>query len=211
MYFHYSANSDGENNLTLTDYYQHFRSIFGAIAALISTIPLFSVLLRDSVGKYIFPPLGGAETLGGVVTFILIVMTTFVVFFMKDAVFIQSRGKRNIRLFVLFGVIVLGLLSYVALSTSFVCTVPVPDSPTMISIGFEQTEFARANFQDYDPCKMLKERGPYESEVRRLWTMRSTIVVRCALLLSYLSCLLGAVGLTSLAVLFDAYGPAPNP
>lgn len=197
--------------MTLTDYYKRFQSVFGALAALIGSIPLFSILVHDSVGKYIFPPLGGFETVAGIVAFVLAVQVTFVVFYMKDAEFIQSRQRRIGRLFRLLGGSLVALLAYLMFYTTSVCTLSVADVVVTNSIGFERTQFAKQTFVGLENCEMLKERGPYEGQVRKLWTMRSIVIARSALLVTYLICLLGTVGLTSLAVLYDACGPAPNP
>jgi|SRR5579862_8216784 len=197
--------------MTLTYYYKHFQSVFGALAALIGSIPLLSLLVHDSFGKYIFPPLGGFETVAGIVAFVLVVQSTFIVFFMQDGDFIQSKQRRNRGLLILLCGSVVALVTYLMFYTAFVCTTSVADKVVTNSIGFERTQFAQQTFGGVENCAMLKERGPYENQVRKLWTMRSIVIIRSGLLLAYLVCLLSTVGLTSLAILYDACGPAPNP
>jgi hypothetical protein len=193
--------------LTVKDYYKHFASIFGGIAAFISSLPLISVLMPADYSRYLFPPLGTIEPFGKVGALVLTVLITIIAYYSQESTLVSKRERRFKLLLGILAVAVIGFFVFIGLNQRFVRSVPVPSinqtAEFVVSVGYERTEFAQGVFGQQSDWDILRQRGVTEEEIFRLWTPTSVIIARLALLISYIAFLLAAVAACSLAVLFD--------
>ncbi len=196
--------------LTVKKYYKNFISIYGAITILVGAIPFLGFLLPDRLDQYSFPPLGDATALCRSAALIAIVTVTIFVFFCKDAAFVGSKTGRIKALSALAVILVIGIFAVLASYSAFVRSVNIADKgDVVVSIGYERTPFAKATFADSDDYEMLRDRGPTEEGVAKLWVRSSVLTARCALLAAYLVVLLPALAIGSLTVLFDLIKVSP--
>ncbi len=186
--------------ITRAKYYKAFVGL-AKLPGIPAIISILSPLIPAGALPYVFPPLGDYASEARPLTFVLCVLATFVAYLSIDCDI--GRIRRNTqRAFILAAIF---LLAYVGLNIRFVRKIAVAslDSPVFVSVGYTRTEFATKNFPNSSDWEMLQERGPEEEQVQRLWTIRSVIVARLALLGSYLGVLLLWVWLLSLGVLYD--------
>jgi hypothetical protein len=188
--------------LTVKDYYKHFLSVYGVLAAAVAGFPMLSKLLPDNWAAYFFPPLGDQSPPVRAAALVLGAAVTLVV---------TKRG----RMWVLVAPLALaaaGLLAFFVLSQLFVRSLPIPggDAEVVVSVGYERTPYALSRFPEATDWELLRQRGPTEEEIERLWTPGSVVKARLGLYLSYLTFLLSAVAVGSLGVLFDRLGPPPD-
>ncbi len=122
----------------------------------------------------------------------------------------NDNGKRVYRAMMMA---LLPLIVYVGLLIRFVRTVDIPSMGTaaQVSVGWERTEFARANFDGETDWDLLRSRGPNEEEIWRLWTPTSLLVSRMSLYAAYISTLLLLVSAFSWGVLFELGGAQTPP
>ncbi len=193
--------SSNARSISLALYYRSFRSVCGALVGLISASPVLSKLfLPETLKAYGFPPLGDAEGPARIATFVFALFVTYFAFFSGAP--LPTGNRRRIR--VVAGFALVFLFSYVALSMRLVRTVEVPSTGTAIqvSVGFERTDFARSNFPGESDWDLLRERGPYEEEIWRLWTSKSLIISRLSLYAAYCLLVLSIVTSFSWGVLY---------
>ena len=198
--------------LTVKDYYKHFLSVYGVLAAAVAGFPMLSKLLPDNWAAYFFPPLGDQSPPVRAAALVLGAAVTLVVYFGKDV--LADVTKRG-RMWVLVAPLALaaaGLLAFFVLSQLFVRSLPIPggDAEVVVSVGYERTPYALSRFPEATDWELLRQRGPTEEEIERLWTPGSVVKARLGLYLSYLTFLLSAVAVGSLGVLFDRLGPPPD-
>lgn len=80
-----------------------------------------------------------------------------------------------------------------------------------MSVGYDRTQFAKANFGSDSDEDMLRARGTDDEEIKKLWTYQSLAVARLALFISYCGFILGLVAVFSLGIVFDQRQvPAPQ-
>ena len=196
--------------LTVKEYYKHFLSVYGVLAAAIAGFPLLSKLLPENWAAYLFPPLGDQDPAYRAAALILGALVTLTVYFSKDLSAGLTGKGRALLFVVMFVPILLGLMAFFMLSQRFVRTVPIPalDTEVVVSVGYERTPYALTNFApgttDWD---LLKARGLKEEEIERLWTPGSVAAVRLGLYAAYMLFLLPAVAIGSFGVLLDKLGP----
>jgi hypothetical protein len=182
--------------MTLEQYYKAFWSLYGLLAAappLVTTVIL--PFLPDSASVYGFPPMGDVGGFARLALVCLAVLVTYVVYFWRG-------GKWPLVVAPLFAV--LSLCVYIALYPRLVLRVDIPSlkSATRISVGYERTPFAEANFRSDSDEDMLRARGFDDEEIKKLWTYRSLTVARLALFGSYCGFILGLVATFSLGIVF---------
>jgi hypothetical protein len=180
--------------------------ITGAFGA----VPLFATILPDKQSFYFFPPFDPVFRIG---TIILCVLVTITIYFISDLAFVKSAKRRVTALLVVFGVSVVGLLLFLASYYRFVRTIDIPTKETSVSVavGFTRTAFSDREFPGVNDWEVLRRRGTGEEEIQTVWTRSSIILARLMLFGAYLLCLLSAVGVGSLAVLYQGLGQPSKP
>lgn len=173
-------------------------------------LPIVAAIIPEQWSSYFFPPLNDlyrmfAVTFGGLVTVL--------VYSLADSAFVRSRKKRPLVQGLVFILGILGAGTFLVSTTLFVRTIerPAISDTVTVSVGYERTQFARNTFRDDTDENMLRQRGPTEEEIRRLWTPRSIIVARLSLLLSYFLFLISVIGVCGLQVLYGLLGPPTAP
>jgi hypothetical protein len=180
--------------MTLEHYYKAFFSLSGLLAAappVVTTLVL--PFLPDKGSVCGFPPLGDVGGFASLGLVCLAVLVTYLVYFWRG-------GKWTLSLAAL--VAFLSLCVYVALYPRFVLRVDIPSlkTATRVSVGYDRTPFARANFSSDSDEDMLRARGFDDEEIKRLWTYRSLTIARLALFGSYCGFILGLVATFSLGI-----------
>jgi len=147
----------------------------------------------------LFPPLGDAETIARAALALFAVGVTYAAFHWRDG--LTRVSKRAIMLTMLFAIV--SFFVYLALFLRFERRVDIPSEKTavFVTVGSERTPFADSNFPAYSDEDMLRARGPYEEQVRLLWTYKSLVIARLALYISYCGTVLGFVAAFSLGVI----------
>ena len=93
---------------------------------------------------------------------------------------------------------------YIALFMRFVVRIDIPNHDAIyVSVGYDRTAFATANFADNSDEDMLRARGTDDEEIKKLWTYWSIAAVRLGLFLSFCGCVVAWVSAFSLGILFD--------
>lgn len=204
----FRSNNRREHPITIptaAKYFKGFASIFGFLAGATSVLPVVGPLLASDWSFYFFPPL--PEFLK-TATVVLSLATTFLVYFLHTAKFMDSKRGRVKALGWMFGAAVVGIVLYLFAHSAFVRT--IDGQATTVVVGYERTQFADdvGGGSDWD---LLRKRGPVTEEIEKLWTPTSVYISRALLLLSYLLFLLPVVTLFSLGVLYSVSGVASNP
>lgn len=183
--------------MTLTQYYKAFISLFGLAAAVPPVAAaVISPFLPDNASAFGFPPMGDVGNFARLALVCLAIVVTLLVYFWHGGKWL---------LVVAASVSFICMSVYVALYPFLVLRIDVPSSNTAIrvSVGYERSQFAKANFNSDSNEDMLRARGTTDEEVKKLWTFGSLTVSRLALLASYCGFILGLVAVFSLAILFD--------
>lgn len=181
--------------MTLKQYYKAFWSLSGLLAAappIVTTVIL--PFLPDSASVYGFPPMGDVGGFARLGLVCLAVLVTYLVYFWRG-----GRWPLILAACVTF----LCLCTYVAIYSRFVTRIDIPSlkSAVRVSIGYERTPFATANFGSDSDEDMLRLRGFDDEEIKKLWTYRSLIRVRLALFVAYCGFILGLVATFSLGII----------
>jgi hypothetical protein len=166
--------------------------------------------MPDKASSYLFPPLDSVFRGGAI---ILCVLVSIIVFFTSYLPFVHSGRRRVFALISLGGLALLGLLLFLISHTRFVRTIDIPSKADTItvSVGYRRSAFANSQLPNKDDWDLLIARGTSEQEIQRLWTPSSIILARLTLLSTYLLCLLAAVAVGCLGVLYEGIGPPTLP
>jgi len=165
------------NSQKFSAYAKSFRIIQGFICA----IPL---LWKESA--FLFPPLGTGT---GIDVFLAMALSGLAAI-LPWKLSLRKRKTRTL-LMCSFFLLVCFVSGYFLLSQRYVVSVPLPDGGELsVSVGSVRTPFAIQNFPGKTDAEMLMARGPYETEVQKLWTEDSIDWVRLRLFLSYLCALM---------------------
>jgi hypothetical protein len=180
--------------MTLEQYYKAFWSLPGLLAAappVVTTVVL--PFLPDRASAYGFPPMGDVGGFAGFGLVCMAVLVTYLVYFWRG-------GKWPLVVAAL--VAFLSLCAYITLYPRFVVRVDIPSlkTATRVSVGYDRTPFAIANFSSDSDEDMLRARGFDDEEIKKLWTYHSLIVARLALFGSYCGFILGLVATFSLGI-----------
>lgn len=175
----------------------------------IGLLPIVAKLLPEDWSHYVFPPL---DDVFRFIAVLLAGLVTLGLFFVKDVPLAKSRTGRLKVLALTFVLAILGGCLYLAAHYRFVRAIDIPSLSKTVSVtvGFERSDFGRTISPGASDWDLLRLRGTSEEEVRRLWTANSVLLARLALFTSFLLVLLAATAMGSLAVLFDALGPATS-
>jgi hypothetical protein len=184
---------------TLSQYFKGFTILRGVAAGVPFVPPLLSVCLPDSntFVEYLYPPVGDFQRLGVAATVGFLLLTTVLVFR-----FCRSIRIIPLRAYVILVVgFVIGVCGLIAIYVPYVARVELAsvNQEVLVSIGGERTEFARKAYQQKSDDEMLQIRGPWETEIKKLWTLRSIVAVRTLLWLFYTSTLSCFLSVASLA------------
>jgi len=186
--------------ITLSDYYKHFGSIYGAITALAGILPLLSLIGIDKVSPYIFPPLGDFSEVFKILTLIFIVLITFVVFNLNSKKQLASKNFRA-NLFLLFlGLIFLSIFSFFITTQIFIEAVPSKTGTIYVSKGYDRLPDKNDERSDLE---LIVDVGYKDKDLKQIWTHQSIIIARVVIFLSYFFTLTVIVALCCFAVLFD--------
>jgi hypothetical protein len=160
----------------LLGYYKSFRSILGALTALVAASPLLSKVLPAGVSEHVFPPLGQIDSSARIGAVAFAVLATYIAFF-----FGQGNAKAKVSVAASLGLVF--FLAFLGLSLRLVRTIDVPSqgSSVAVSVGFERSDFAKKTFANDSDWEMLRQRGMSEEEIEKLWTPNSVIAGRLAL------------------------------
>jgi hypothetical protein len=193
--------------ISLRQYYLSFKSLSGLLAGAVTALPLISKLLPDAASAYAFPPLGNIEGPARTGALVLAVAVTYAAYFSRGAT-VRSRPWR------IAGLVVMAsfcLVLYLALSFRFVRRIDVPSRATsiLVTVGYQRTEFANRTFGSATDEEMLRQRGPNEEQVERLWTPKSVLAARLELFASYSGFVLALVLAFSVGIVFQLEDAAP--
>jgi hypothetical protein len=186
--------------ITVRQYYGGFRSLLGIFAGVPFVPPILHFFIPDSstIAEYLYPPIGDSLQLALALTFLLLSLTTYVVFQYR-----QSTPKEKVyasaALWIAFA---LSVCVLIPLYGYFVRRIPVPASgmEVPVSIGYQRTDFALRWYPNSNDWEMLHDTGPGEDKIQDLWTLPSICVVRVSLWFSYTLSLACFVAIVSLAV-----------
>jgi hypothetical protein len=173
----------------------------GLVAVFSIVVPVLRVFVPDSspLAGYLFPPLGDSQRLLLTLTVAILLSITCVVF-----VYCQAVKKAPLKAFLaLIGGMVLGSGALIPLYNSFVRRVEIPSvkEEVFVSIGYQRTDFAVQTYPEgkWTDWDLLRDRGPWEEQIHKLWTPHSINVVRLSLWVSYLTTLACFIAIVSLA------------
>ena len=190
--------------LPLRTYYRHFKSISGAVSGASASLPLISKLVPEHFSSWLFPPLGSIDVPARIAAVVLGVLASYVPYVLTTARSANQPAKA-VKIAVIC--IVLGFCLYLGLWLRFVREIEVPSSGSLItvSVGYARTPFALRTFGETNDWEILRQRGPEEEQIHRLWSFKSLLVARLSLWLAY-SLIVTAVGVCfSYGVLRDIY------
>jgi hypothetical protein len=196
---------DKAAGLSVTEYYKHFWSLFGALTTILGISPLSALV---DPHYHIFPPMGGGslEKLLVAVSLGASIATSLFVYVTRNIFTTGALGRRIGALMVvgLAGIVSLGF--YIKWHVEFVRDVRIPARKQVITVsvgahrrGDDPKEYAKMSDEE-----MLRDGGVTEDSVRRLFTMESITKARVWLYLSYLITMIMFVAFGSFVVLFSA-------
>lgn len=164
---------------SLTAYIKQVRSVQWFICV----IPLGGQLLKGQTA-FVFPPLGPETGVCSVLALALAGVFAILPWMMPAA-------RRLIIAVCTTLALAVSIVSYVYFAQTYVVSIPTPNGRVVVSIGSTRSPFAQRYFPtEISDAEMLMERGPYESEIQKLWTKRSITDARLGLYISYVGCLL---------------------
>lgn len=134
--------------------------------------------MPDKYDGRIFPPLGQFELTAGCGVVAIGFLCTYLVFVCyRSHPYISPLHGVSLLL------TVMALLAiYSGLNLRFV---KPGTNGTLVSIGYDRTDFARKNYDDKTDIEMLRDYGSRELEIEKLWTYKSLAIARGLLLLTY--------------------------
>jgi hypothetical protein len=169
--------------VTPTQYYKGFWDLKSILASVSFIFPLLGACAPDSNAfiEYLYPPLGDIQRLALSITSGFLILITYLVFSI-------SPLARKVRLRVIMIVLAVFLLFgslLMVVAERFVKRVQIGEhQETLLSIGYQRSDFAIRNYAQSSDEEMLSER-PLEDQIQKLWTRRSINFVRVLLWLSY--------------------------
>ena len=168
------------NGLTLKAYMKQVRTVQWVICA----IPLGGRFI-SSKSAFLSPPVGDETAAFCSLAIILAAIAAVLPWYWG------LPKARSLSSAATFLVLLISLLVYFHMFTRFVVSVPVADGTRLsVSVGKERSAFSKQYFAGCTDFEMLRSRGPFESEVKKLWTEDSIDRVRLLLFVSYSGCLI---------------------
>jgi hypothetical protein len=94
------------------------------------------------------------------------------------------------------------LVFYLGLNYRFVRRIDVPSRNTsvLVSVGYERTEFANTTFGSATDEEILRQRGPEDEQIRKLWAFGSVLTARLVLFGSYCGFVLALISAVSVGI-----------
>jgi hypothetical protein len=185
-------------SFTLRRYYSSFKSISGILAGIVAASPYISKVVPVEIGAYSFPPLGDVDPIARVSVVIFAFATTFGVYFWK----MKSRKSAGRIVGLAFALSALAFCLYMGVHLRVVRRIDIPslDAVVYVSIGYERTAFAQGLFGGSSDEDLLRARGIEDEQIRLLWTIKSLVLARLVLYLTYLLFIVSLVGAFSIGV-----------
>lgn len=166
--------------VTSIEYYKGFKSAQG-IPAVVALLDPFvkAVCPQPEIAASVYPPLGDAQAIGVVLTFLFLLIATWLVLVICNSV----RKVRYIAAYaVLVALIFLGAYCWLATGMGYIHLVRLVNGKTVIvSAGKDRTESAKTDFPGESNYQMLLEHGQREQDIQDLWTKDSLKDVRIRL------------------------------
>jgi hypothetical protein len=187
--------------VTLGQYYLSFKSLSGVVAGILVASPVVSRFLPENAAAVVFPPIGSAEVPARVWAIVFGLATTYAAFFWRG----DPKAGRPVRILVAVAVAFVSLCAYLVLYVRFVRRIEIPSRQISVSVtvGSTRTDFANRKFPGVGDWDLLRDRGPDEEEIWRLWTPDSLIAVRVGLFAAYCGVILPLIAGFSWGVLFQ--------
>lgn len=185
----------------MRQYYRSFKSLSGVVAGVVAASPLVSGLLPERVAAVVFPPIGSAEAPARLGAIVFGLAATYAAFFWRG----DPKAGRPVRIPVAVAVAFVSFCAYLVLYLRFVRRIEIPSRQigVFVTVGSTRTEFANRNFPSVSDWDLLRDRGPDEEEIWRLWTPSSLIAVRVGLFAAYCGVILPLILGFSWGVLFQ--------
>jgi hypothetical protein len=185
---------------SLAEYIKNVR----AVQWIISVIPLGGRLLSGQ-SALAFPALGDDT---GSFVFLAVVLSG-VAAILPWA--IPLRRGRTILMLCSVLLLFCSAIAYYHLSQRYVVSIPTGNGGKMtVSIGSVRTAFANQTYPGKSDAEMLMSRGPYENEVKKLWTSDSIDCVRDRLFGTYLFVFMLLNFVVGLFAQIGSFGRAPE-
>jgi hypothetical protein len=163
-----------------------YKKLFSRMRWFVCLVPLGGWLTQNRI-PFLFPPFGDNVHTG--LTFAVSTVLAGIA-----ALLPWKLDLTKVKSALLIGLALLAVgsvIPYFYLIQKYVIsTTPTGTGPLTVTIGMVRSEFALDNLRDYTDEEMLKELGPNEPSVHKLWTEDSILSVRLRLFLSYLGWLI---------------------
>jgi len=191
--------------VSIQRYYKGFLSLRGAVAVLVGILPLSSFLPADW-GIYSFPPLGDHAGLWKIITFVSVIMVTFVVLQMQYNKFVRTPKKRGK---IIIPPVILAIMLGITLGMLYTLYIHRIELPTvkqtvLVSVGYQRSEFGnKPEYKQLTEREVLLKYGTNERVVEKFWDGESTIQIRVIIYLVYLFLLIILTSISCFLVLFN--------
>jgi hypothetical protein len=164
----------------LGDYVKRISTSLGALALLGAALPIVSTA-PGNLPAFLFPPLGDLTPVARIVCVIAVLIVICCGYIGVGVM----RLKQWIALATLLALIT--LFAYFYFSLQYVLKISTPQSVFLVSIGSEETAFAKKTFINGEsPWEMVKSRGLDDEQIMKIWTPQSVYANRLKLFLTYL-------------------------
>lgn len=199
--------------VSIQQYGKAFLSLHGVLGGLSFIPTLIGAVMGDSrsVPDYFYPPLGDVQliALAGTIAFGL--LSIYIVYVCCEN---SSCRLHPVVPIVLSFVCFLSFCVLIGLSIRFVRVIPITNENTevTVSVGYSRTDFVSSSkdLADLSDSELLQARGPWESQIQKLWTLRSITFARVWLWAAYTCVLVCLVSVFSLAVYQHASSPVQS-
>jgi hypothetical protein len=196
--------------ITVKQYYEAFTRAEGLPVLVPILFPAFSQLLSErDTPTYLCPPLGDHQDVFLIITCFILAAVTWRYFR-----FIQSTKRRR-RFPSVSVVVVVSAIVFFVSNMIWVKHIyyDAENKDVSVSVGFERSAYEKALFKDkvYTDSELLHLSGTDEDLILKLWTIRSIVIVRLLLWLSYASFLGGLVWMMSSMAYRHAVDDASQP
>lgn len=187
---------------TFVEFLKHHDKTVQVLGGL-ALLPPIVALLPFEWTQYVFPPLGDFTVTAKVGLILFILAAIFCAYLLV--------GLRWLRAVVLVSAAcsLCCFLLYLSLATRFIRKVDDPAHSTfsLVSVGYDRTDFATQQFKGTTDWDMLRSRSLREEDVQNLWTPRSIEIARSLLTASYFGTLLAWVFAFSCVISWDLSKP----
>ncbi|MFL5787427.1 MAG: hypothetical protein ACJ748_05200 [Flavisolibacter sp.] len=190
--------------VTIKSYYKNFKSIYGIIAGVVSSLPVIS-FVPENFSSFLFPPLGNFEVIGKVLTLIILALVTLLIYVLKDYLETKSNKEKKILLLRLFVIMIISYLCFLLSHTSFVYEFHdyAADKSIPVSVGYQLSPHLVDSLKNKSFSEILQIIGPADEQIKYAWTMTSLNIARLLLLVTYMTFFIAGIAISSIGVLLD--------